>query len=83
MKNDDGTATFTFRPARERSDRQLLQVPAGRFDVVARYTYLPHEEIVSAAWRFPKQSAAEWLGSGEPAPHSFEAAGRRYAACFA
>jgi hypothetical protein len=52
-KNDDGTVTFTFKRACAASDRNCLEVPAGRFDVVARY-YLPHQEIVSGAWRFPK-----------------------------
>ena len=59
VKNDDGSVTFTFKRACERSDRNCLEVPAGRFDVVARY-YLPHKEIVSGAWRFPKiELAAE------------------------
>jgi len=53
VKNDDGSVTFTFKRACERSDRNCLEVPAGRFDVVARY-YLPHTEIVSGAWTFPK-----------------------------
>jgi hypothetical protein len=53
VKNADGSVTFMFKRACERSDRNCLEVPAGRFDVVARY-YLPHEEIVSGAWRFPK-----------------------------
>ena len=46
-----------------------LEVPAGRFDVVARY-YLAHREVVSGAWRFPK------IGSWRNHLRR-----RRYAAC--
>jgi hypothetical protein len=53
VKNDDGSVTFMFKRACERSNRNCLEVPAGRFDVVTRY-YLPHEEIVSGVWTFPK-----------------------------
>jgi hypothetical protein len=53
VKNGNGAVTFTFKRACEASDKNCLEVPAGRFDVVARY-YLPHKEIVSGAWRFPK-----------------------------
>ena len=42
--NEDGTVTFLFKTACEEGDRNCLEVPAGRFDVAARY-YLPHEEI--------------------------------------
>jgi hypothetical protein len=52
-RNADGTVTFTFKQACGAFDTNCLEVPAGRFDVVARY-YLPHEEIISGAWRFPK-----------------------------
>jgi hypothetical protein len=53
LKNADGTVTFTFKRACRVSDTNCLEVPAGRFDVVARY-YLPHNEIISGAWRFPQ-----------------------------
>ena len=52
-RNPDGTATFTFKQACSAADGNCLEVPAGRFDVSVRY-YLPREEIVSGAWRFPK-----------------------------
>jgi hypothetical protein len=53
VRNDDGTVTFTFKTACEASAKNCLEVPASRFDVVARY-YLPHKEIVSGAWTFPR-----------------------------
>lgn len=52
-RNADGTVTFTFKQACEASDTNCLDVPPGRFDVVARY-YLPRDEIISGAWTFPK-----------------------------
>jgi len=52
-RNADGTVTFTFKQTCEKTASNCLAVPAGRFDVVPRY-YLPHEEIVSGAWTFPK-----------------------------
>jgi hypothetical protein len=53
VENVDGTVTFTFKRACEATDRNCLEVPAGRFDVTARY-FLPREPIVSGAWTFPK-----------------------------
>ena len=53
IRNDDGTVTFTFKQNCEASDRNCLEVPAGRFDLVPRY-YLPHEEIITGEWTFPK-----------------------------
>ena len=53
VKNADGTVTFTFKRACGASDRNCLEVPAGRFDVTARY-FLPREPILSGKWRFPK-----------------------------
>jgi hypothetical protein len=53
VKNADGTVTFTFKHGCETADRNCLEVPAGRFDVVARY-YLPRNEIISGAWTFPR-----------------------------
>lgn len=52
VRNDDGTVTFTFKMSCGPEDRNCLEVPAGRFDVTARY-YLPHEEIRSGAWTLP------------------------------
>ena len=52
-KNDDGTVTFTFKRACADSAPNCLEVPAGRFDVVARY-YLPRAEIASGSWTLPK-----------------------------
>ena len=51
--SDDGTVTFTFKRACADSAPNCLEVPAGRFDVVARY-YLPRAEIVSGSWTLPK-----------------------------
>jgi hypothetical protein len=54
-RNDDGTVTFTFKQACETIDLNCLEVPAGRFELVARY-YLPHDEIISGAWKFPRSA---------------------------
>jgi hypothetical protein len=62
VRNDDGTVTFTFKPACEAADLNCLDVPSGQFDVVARY-YLPHEKIISGNWTFPKIELSEWLGT--------------------
>ncbi len=35
------------------SDLKFLEIPAGKFDLVARY-YLPHEDIITGAWTLPK-----------------------------
>jgi hypothetical protein len=53
VKNTDGTVTFRFKRACEPADGNCLEVPAGRFDVTARY-FLPREQIVSGTWRLPK-----------------------------
>ena len=52
-KNSDGTVTFTFRQHCTDSDINCLEVPAGRFDLAARY-YLPQQDIISGDWRMPK-----------------------------
>jgi hypothetical protein len=58
-RNPDGTVTFTFKRTCSDEDANCLEVPAGRFDVSVRY-YLPRDEILSGAWRFPKiRRAAE------------------------
>jgi hypothetical protein len=53
VRNADSTVTFTFKQTCNVDDTNCLEVPEGRFDVVARY-YLPHEEIITGAWTFPK-----------------------------
>ncbi|HEY7672929.1 MAG TPA: DUF1214 domain-containing protein, partial [Gammaproteobacteria bacterium] len=57
VRNANGTVTFVFKRACEGSDLNCLEVPGGRFDIVARY-YLPREEIVSGAWAFPRITLA-------------------------
>ena len=58
VKNDDGTVTFLFKQSCELSDLNCLEVPAGRFDVAARY-YLPDEAIQSGDWALPKIARAD------------------------
>jgi hypothetical protein len=53
VRNADGTVTFMFKEACAAADSNCLEVPAGRFDLVARY-YLPRADIVAGAWTFPK-----------------------------
>jgi hypothetical protein len=53
IRNDDCTVTFVFKQTCADSDVNCLEVPAGRFDLTARY-YLPHEEIISGEWTLPK-----------------------------
>lgn len=53
VRNDDGSVTFTFKPACEAMAVNCLPVPAGPFDLVARY-YLPRPAIISGAWTLPK-----------------------------
>ncbi len=53
VMNEDGTVTFLFKQSCLESDKNCLEVPAGRFDIAARY-YLPHEEIRSGEWTLPK-----------------------------
>ena len=52
VKNEDGTFTFRFKVKCEDGDQNCLEVPAGPFDVVARY-YLPEPEIMSGKWKMP------------------------------
>lgn len=52
-RNADDSVTFLFKPACEATDSNCLEVPASRFELVARY-YLPSEEIISGAWRLPR-----------------------------
>jgi hypothetical protein len=52
VKNEDGTYTFRFKVKCEEGDVNCLEVPAGPFDVAARY-YLPEPEIMSGKWKMP------------------------------
>jgi hypothetical protein len=47
--SDDGTYTFLFKQDCAEDDINCLEVPAGRFDIAARY-YLPTEAIRSGDW---------------------------------
>lgn len=53
VKNADGTITFVFKQQCSDQDKNCLEVPAGDFDLTARY-YLPDEEIISGQWTLPK-----------------------------
>jgi hypothetical protein len=53
VRNEDGTYTFCFTTKCEAGDRNCLEVPAGPFDVIARY-YLPKPEIISGEWTIPR-----------------------------
>ena len=53
VKNADGTITFTFRQQCSDKDRNCIEVPAGAFDLTARY-YLPDTKIISGEWKLPK-----------------------------
>jgi hypothetical protein len=53
VKNEDGTFTFRFKVKCEEGDVNCLEVPAGPFDVAARY-YLPEPEIMNGEWTIPR-----------------------------
>ena len=53
VKNEDSTFTFRFKVKCEDGDQNCLEVPAGPFDVAARY-YLPEPEIMNGEWTMPK-----------------------------
>ncbi|MCW8846586.1 MAG: DUF1214 domain-containing protein [Gammaproteobacteria bacterium] len=53
VKNEDGTYTFGFKLKCQQGDVNCLVVPAGPFDVTARY-YLPEPEIMSGEWTMPR-----------------------------
>jgi hypothetical protein len=57
VRSDDGTVSFVFKQACGAADGNCLEVPAGRFDIVVRY-FLPHKEVISGAWTFPKIALA-------------------------
>ena len=52
VASDDGTYTFLFKQDCAEEDINCLEVPAGHFDVAARY-YLPSEAIRSGDWVLP------------------------------
>ena len=56
--NDDGTVTFNFKTICAEADLNCLEVPAGEFDIAARY-YLPSEVIQSGEWELPKIGLVE------------------------
>ena len=58
VANDDGTYTFLFKQECAETDLNCLEVPAGRFDIAARY-YLPSEEIRNGDWVLPPLELAE------------------------
>ena len=53
VKNADGTITFTFRQQCGDKELNCIEVPAGAFDLTARY-YLPDAKIISGEWKLPK-----------------------------
>ena len=53
VKHEDGTYTFGFKLKCQQGDVNCLVVPAGPFDVTARY-YLPEPEIMSGEWTMPR-----------------------------
>jgi hypothetical protein len=53
VPNENGTFTFTFKQSCGDRDPNCLEVPAGRFDIAARY-YLPSAEIMSGEWTIPR-----------------------------
>lgn len=57
VKNADGTVTFLFKQKCEPGDVNCLEVPAGQFDIAARY-YLPGEDIQTGKWTMPKPGLA-------------------------
>jgi len=52
-KNEGGMIVFTFKQSCSDEDLNCLEVPAGQFDLAARY-YLPSEAIISGEWKLPK-----------------------------
>jgi hypothetical protein len=53
VKSEDGSYTFRFKVKCEEGDVNCLEVPAGPFDVAARY-YLPEPAIMNGEWTMPK-----------------------------
>jgi hypothetical protein len=53
IRDENGTFTFQFKLSCEDADQNCLEVPAGPFDVAARY-YLPEPEIANGEWTMPR-----------------------------
>jgi hypothetical protein len=58
VKDESGTVTFHFKRSCGDADQNCLEVPAGPFDVAARY-YLPEPDIRSGEWTMPRPSRVE------------------------
>jgi hypothetical protein len=52
IRDESGTFTFHFKMSCKQADQNCLEVPAGPFDVAARY-YLPEPEIMKGEWTMP------------------------------
>jgi hypothetical protein len=52
IRDENGTFTFHFKTSCEGVDQNCLEVPAGPFDVAARY-YLPEPVIMNGEWTMP------------------------------
>jgi hypothetical protein len=52
VANEGGNYTFLFKQSCGETDINCLEVPAGRFDIAARY-YLPSDAIRSGEWVLP------------------------------
>jgi hypothetical protein len=57
LPNSDGTYTFNFKTVCGPDDLNCLEIPAGRFDYIARY-YLPRGEIINGTWQMPRAQLA-------------------------
>jgi hypothetical protein len=53
IRNESNTFTFRFKMSCGDADQNCLEVPAGPFDVAARY-YLPGPEIMKGEWTIPR-----------------------------
>jgi len=58
IRNEDGTITFIFKTQCDEGDVNCIEVPAGKFDLVARY-YLPSEKIRNGDWTIPLPQLVE------------------------
>jgi hypothetical protein len=58
VANDDGRYTFLFKQDCAETDRNCLEVPAGRFDIAARY-YLPSTAVQNGDWVLPPLELAD------------------------
>lgn len=57
IPNADGTYTLIFKTTCSDQDQSCLEVPAGQFDITARY-YLPSSEIRAGTWLLPRARLA-------------------------